>query len=334
VTQRDKMASAKANWDTAKLTTAKGLLNRSAVEVSRRVQFLANLELAHLDLTADNLVWSLPPSRQSEDTIMFDFAFCPPEPGDGTMLDHFVRLHKGLDRDILEFARKWGVLQLCHHNLPYTHGASPLGRDCRLKLPPWMTSEVVTRQWSIKWKDRQDAILHRYYGIESQGCFRLHWEPLETWRFFSKQACALLDIAAKVHCGKPGTADDWGLVLKGRFPGHAESDALRLTKVFLVEALNIWLDLGAISLDVVDIKGRTRRTGADLFGSIALQLMLAATRQAGLALCAACGEEYPPTRRPSEGRQNYCNKKGCQREASRRRKASQRAQIRKKSKRG
>jgi len=137
-----------------------------------------------------------------------------------------------------------------------------------------------------------------------------------------------------VHCGKPGTADDWGLVLKGRFPGHAESDALRLNKVFLVEALNIWLDLGAISLDVVDIKGRTRRTGADLFGSIALQLMLAATRQAGLALCAVCGEEYPPTRRPSEGRPNYCNKKDCQREASRRRKARQRGQIQKKSKRG
>jgi len=250
------------------------------------------------------------------------------------MLDHFVRLHKGLDRHILEFARKWGVLQLCHHNLPHTHGKSPLGRQCPVKLPPRLTSDEVTEQWSIKWKNHQDAILHRYYGIESEECFRLHWEPLETWRFFSRQACALLDIAAKVHGGKPGTADDWGLVLKGGFPGHAESDALRLNKVLLIEALNIWLDLGTISLDVVDIKGRTRRTGADLFGSIALQLMLAATRQAGLALSAACGDEYPPTRRPPEGRQNYCNKKGCQREASRRRKARQRGQTRKKNQRG
>jgi hypothetical protein len=250
------------------------------------------------------------------------------------MLDRFVRLHDGPDTDILNFARQWGVFELCHHNLPYQHGHKPLWSKSLLRIPDFMTAIAIRERCSIKWKSRQHAIFHRYYGVETEGCFRLNWEPVETWRFFSRQAHALLNIAANVHLGKIGPNDDWRTVLKSGFPGGCTGgDALRMSKDLLLEALNVWLEIGTIQLSLENISGRTQLIGADLFGSIALQLMLVVTRRTGFVQCSHCQEEYDPIRRPSKGRNNYCNKADCQREGARLRTAKSRVLLKRKRRR-
>ena len=40
------------------------------------------------------------------------------------------------------------------------------------------------------------------------------WEPLERWRYFSRQAGAILNLAARLHKGQPGKPEDWRHVVK------------------------------------------------------------------------------------------------------------------------
>jgi hypothetical protein len=47
-------------------------------------------------------------------------------------------------------------------------------------------------------------------------------------------------------------------------------------------------------------------------------------RNKGLAICSACAEQYDPSRKPAEGRSNYCDAPECKRESARRRKLKSR----------
>jgi hypothetical protein len=194
------------------------------------------------------------------------------------LLTEFLALNDAKPDEILNYARRWGVLSICEHNLPSSHAA-----DCR----------------ALGWHDGG----------------RL-WEPLAVWRRFARDGRALLNVASQLNAGKPGAAEDWGAIFVDQTtPGPApwwqqsvEADALMLTQV-----LNEWLGLGNVRPYV----GRSRRSGliihlgggsSGLFGVLAVQLVMAAAASEGFAMCSACGGPYLPRRRPAAGRRRYCEK--------------------------
>src|ERR1019366_5763359 len=65
-------------------------------------------------------------------------------------------------------------------------------------------------------------------------------------------------------------------------------------------ALGEWLDLAAIHPTIDLESGNPLMLAGDgLFGALALQLVLTATKTAGVAVCASCGEPYSLDRAPA-----------------------------------
>lgn len=231
-----------------------------------------------------NLIW-----RETHTPIL-DYLY---ERIDNTedILLKFIRLHSGSSDEILTFARKWGVLGICEHSFPASHN------------PPRMS----------KSKDHPACKALRL----NDGNYR---EPLERWRYYSRQARAILRIAARLHQGKIGLQEDWDAVY---YPETADPRAISDTdpgwdKLTLTLLVNDWLELG-------DVHPRFRwienEVGASyycaLFGLLATQLMLVISRSKGVGICSSCGEPYIPKRRlPKSNQRNYCHRPKCGRSAA------------------
>ena len=123
-------------------------------------------------------------------------------------------------------------------------------------------------------------------------CSPLSGESVDVWRFFSRQAHAILDIAARVHAGNPGTNEDWLLVLDHGLPGHHPTSLMEVNRTFLLEAIRGWMSFGSVHLWIWDLHGKIGLAGADLFGKLALELALAVSRSKGLWVCSFCGQQY------------------------------------------
>jgi len=218
------------------------------------------------------------------------------EQGGRGVLDEFVLLCGGSDEAILKYARTWGVLELCCHNVPACHEFS-LGAPLRLPSP------LSGRPGSLR----------SWHSDDPRQCPPTGLEPLATWRFFSEQARALLNIAADLQRAKLGDKEDWAKLLsRGTVPAHS-LDAQRLC---MQDAIEGWLKLGRIKPTIDDLTTGLTWTGADLFGELAVQIALAAKAMDGQVLCVACGKAYQPQRRVIRRGFNYCKEEQCQREAS------------------
>jgi hypothetical protein len=73
-------------------------------------------------------------------------------------------------------------------------------------------------------------------------------------------------------------------------------------------ALGEWLDLAAIHPTIdLETGNPLVLAGDGLFGALALQLVFTATRTAGVAVCASCGEPYSLDRAPAPApKRHYC----------------------------
>jgi hypothetical protein len=260
-----------------------------------------------------------------------------PEPvraDDPRLLMQFVELAGSPRVAVAEYAERFGPLWLCaKHGQPTMH---------RL--------------------DRSRPCLPRFWG---KGRKLEYAEPLSRWRYYSRQARAILNLSVALSNGEDGNRADWRLVLGGSPPALGAS-ALETKLACLSYSVNKWLSSAAVSPFLRVVDGRTRVTfvseaalvgvrsglaeniryprtlllaithqaivgasGADsLFAAIAVQLAFTVSRGAGLANCAACGKLYTPTRSPAEGRLHFCP--DCGRKASRRL-AKQRARKRQKA---
>lgn len=212
------------------------------------------------------------------------------------ILDEFIRLCDGDDQAILEYARTWGVLELCAHNLPSCHEFS-IGAP--LRLPPPMPKPPTG--------------IHHWFHEDPRQCTPIGREPLTTWRHFSEQARVLLNIAADLQRARLGGGEDWRKLLQDRvYP----ADSLAAHKSCLRDAIEGWLKLGRVKPTIDDITIGLTWTGADLFGELAVQIALAAKAMDSQVLCVACGREYQPKRLVIRRGFNYCPKVKCQREAA------------------
>ncbi len=204
-------------------------------------------------------------------------------PGPG-MLDAFVHLTDAQPERIRDYARRWGILGICKHGLPATHNPPPPGG-----IGP---SHQRTWCYPLGWVDE-----------------RCCWEPIEAWRLFAAQARGLLNIAAQLHDDQPGRLEDWQNIYYQR--------------ACVAVIVNEWLGWGNVRPVFewpIDRSPDVKLGGGALFRALAVQLMLSISRTDGLAICSACGIPYVPSRRPPQGRRNYCHECGiraARRDASR-----------------
>jgi hypothetical protein len=205
------------------------------------------------------------------------------------VLDEFIELAECSDLEILKYARTWGVLELCKHHLPYLHG----NPDEHLRLP--LPDRSLT--------NRQ---------LATSKCLALGTEPLEVWRFFSRQAKALLRIAANLQQEMPGESDDWSLVLRDRVSPQQGVEAHRECWADAVES---WMELGDVRPRIDRISHGITWSGADLLGELAVQLALVGVRADGQVHCTNCGKSYAPKKQIVRGGVHYCSNPLCQKVA-------------------
>jgi hypothetical protein len=205
------------------------------------------------------------------------------------VLDEFIKLAECNDSEILNYARTWGVLELCQHHLPYLHDSPH--EHLRLPLPDSaFTSPKLT----------------------TSKCFPLGTEPLDVWRFFSRQAKALLRIAANLQQETPGESDDWSVVLRDRDSPKQDVEAHRDCWADAVES---WMTLGDVRPRIDLMNHRITWARTDLFGELAVQLALVGVRADGQVHCTNCGRGYAPRKQIVRGGVHYCPDTRCQKVA-------------------
>ena len=303
VTMRDEAKTRRDRLDFVRNSRGSDGLTRP-IDLARKWSYVTDVRLQK-----DHLVWKHAERRRLGDHWLLDGEVARQaiatrqnaERSGRGILDEFLNLCDARDERILEYARTWGVLELCRHNLPSYHDfclGVPLRLPALLSATPKIGGICDTD--------------------DPRRCLPLGREPLTMWRFFSGQAKALLNIAADLQRARLGEREDWAKLLDEGFTPAQSLDAQKRCTGDVIEGM---LKLGRIKPAIDDLTGGLSWTGADLFGELAVQIALAAKARDGQVFCVACGEAYEPKRRVIRCGFNYCRASQCQREA-----AAQRAQ--------
>jgi len=205
------------------------------------------------------------------------------------VLDNFVALVDSPPEAYLRFARKWGILDLCEHDLPALHTGGRCGN-------------LIDGDWRVE-----------------------YWWA---WQRTAQAFRSALNLAAQLADGKRGAKKDWNAVTAtGNFGEDVASPRnMRESHENLAAVVNIWLSWGGVRPYLSYAGGRWSisfgggRGAGWLYGLLSSQLMLAVSRTDGLAQCSACGVPYLPNRKPNPYRRSYCfdcRKRKPQRDASR-----------------
>jgi hypothetical protein len=292
ITNHNRLDFVRKSWDSNRLTRP--------TDLHRKWSFIDQVRLQK-----GNLVWRTAEPKRLDQGLIFDgqverravFVRRQAEQAGRGVLDDFLALRAGPSRAILKYARTWGVLELCRHNLPACHDFSH-GIPLRLTTPLLAKSAKLTQC---------------VFDLDLRQCQPLGAEPLTTWRFFASQAWALVSIAADLQRGRLGAKDLWSIVLRD---GVTPSQSIQAQQQCLREAVEGWLKLGRIKPTIDDLSGGLTWTGADLFGELAVQVALAIGGTDGQVLCIVCGKPYASKRRVTKHGFNYCPAPPCQREAA------------------
>jgi hypothetical protein len=208
------------------------------------------------------------------------------------LLEDFARLGTADDRLIEAYARRWGPLLICEHNLPSSHRHTEPHRVADGLV--WVRCDLLE--------------------IEVGGEYYCYWEPLDVWRQYAEIAQATLTIAGDLYNGGTGEVNDWRVVLG---LGHDEPVSGPLQSrwhgwFFLSSVVNHWLLLAGVRPTLCLSEKITIITlgNGSLFAALATQLLLVVGRRRGLAICSSCGTFYTPERRPAANRRRYCDECG------------------------
>jgi hypothetical protein len=215
--------------------------------------------------------WVRVPSsvRVESRSLVYDPAQCQSKKTDGTkLLLKFVELSS--PEGVRDFAARNGVLYLDRWGLPVD--------ERRLKL----------------------ALL----GVIQYG--PAGREPIKQWLYFARAFRSVLSVAAKLHSGLCGTAEEWDLV-HGRV-GARRSRDLDLERHGLATVLWEWSLISNLRPVVrweteptIDLSPRS------LFDVLLLALMLRVCRSDGLAICGSCQKSFSPSVRARRGEIRFCD---------------------------
>jgi hypothetical protein len=211
-----------------------------------------------------------------------------------TFLDFLDLASTDDDRDVLRYAKRWGVLNLCKAHL------EPVSHDPRC-IP--LVSFGVNRG-----------------------------EPVSEWRRFSRNAGALVRISGDLYEGKPGSESDWEILRSDEklFESHFQrirrtQDAMANKKSIVVEIVNSWLKAGDVRPTMtwtlapgVILASRGTSPFSGLFAALAVQILENGGRFV-IASCSGCNRFFDATakhgsndrkegrqRRPKRGQARYC----------------------------
>lgn len=210
------------------------------------------------------------------------------------LLDDFVKLAEAPASAILQYARKWGLLFLDEQGRPCTKAHQTLPASAGMTLP--------------------------------------RSEPLAAWRYYSRRARAVLNIAAHLQQGKCGHASDWaaldavadrigpvamaeierrGLLALYATVGCPQEPKASLAsrRRFLAWELMLWLELTRPSLTLKANQDSWQMEIAYngcLLAAIALQLALTVAGARTLFTCSGCGMAYIRARAAKSGQANFC----------------------------
>ena len=215
-------------------------------------------------------------------------------------LEQFIGLADSSAREVLVFAREWGVLGLCEHGMPFTH---QIGSSFSSLVDGSGSSQEL---------------------IESR-CYATGFEPMEAWKNHSKKLSSVLSIASNLHQDKPGKPEDW-LVIEPWHDPHMEywkDEALPSTEsddgyhsVVVAQKKHLTHN---VQLLLTQSGARPRfEWSADnapyvgivpvgLAAVLALQAAFAVCKTTSIVNCTACGKLYVPKRKPQSGRGKYCS---------------------------
>jgi hypothetical protein len=233
------------------------------------------------------------------------------------LLDQFIKLKDAEGESIRSFARKWGRLDLCIHDMPCTHKWVPVFHAGRP-------------------------------GVTSHWCVRLQKEPTELWRAWARKLDAVLNVTAHINAGRHGDINQWKLLFEDTgwpfedeyvgseegekdltklYNGYWLSKEFSAERMWLSDIINNYLDIGGVrprlrlfGYEYEAIMPHVSLSGffqSSLFAVLALQLMVVVSGTKTAAICTACGTTYFPQRRPKTGQANFCNDSNCQRVARR-----------------
>jgi hypothetical protein len=193
-------------------------------------------------------------------------AIKPQSAGGRGLLNDFLMLEKGSNRQIVSFAKKWGPLHLCEHHQPFTHNAP--GR------PGY---------------DHRTACRPMGFGQEEWA-----WERLEDWRRYSKEAATILKLIELAHRSPKGQPQTTQCMYEALFRVNnwlLEGDAVLAVELTLGTPDQLRIGVGE---------------NAGVFGLIGLQLMSTLTRSTTPTSCSACGAVFLPERTAPTGIRRYC----------------------------
>lgn len=242
------------------------------------------------------------------------------------ILEQFIGLAEAADpeRAVLEYAQRWGMLDLCVHQLPHEHAQEglPISFATNGGVVLTFDSEVTCR-WLVG------------------------REPIATWLYWSRQAAALLAVLSRLRGGMPARGEDWVTLGKvgpwavsepravdlhddaDRFVSRLRDGApLSLQQKAVSGAVETWLRLGGVGFRLVwrhDLPEISTR-GAGLFASLGFQMLLAAVNSSGWLVCRGCGSLHAPPKGPGP-RPVYCST--CRQENLPQRAASKRSRSKK-----
>jgi hypothetical protein len=243
----------------------------------------------------------------------------------------FIKLKDAGDDNILEFARRWGLLRVCSHSrvrsAPGTEDWgvptwTPTHSSCSECAAAWLT---VCRQtgWHVdapfggappddphEWVLRRDV----QYCLEQYGCppgiaIPVLGEPLAAWRNYATLIGALLGIAADLQSGAALQRQElevlggWGIDFDEDDPRNPtkrarESDEdfrRRLAHQSLPGHVDTWIRIaGGIRTTVEWGSDRMRYAmyGERLLGQVTTELLAALTSEEGKYHCSYCRSIY------------------------------------------
>ena len=202
-------------------------------------------------------------------------------------LDDFMRLAEPTrgdesGKDVLRFAKKWGVLLLCKtHQLPFTH--------------PVFNPEFAFSKDSWKTCDVDDVRTIRHAQGRPLNC-----EPIAAWRALASKATGTLQLAAQLR-------------------NNREIGTYYEARDDLIDRINWWLELGGGLKLVLAESDKVKEqwpSGLEvqidhrgfLINILAAQIWMAATATDGMMTCAACARPFfaGPAKRPRTGRRAFC----------------------------
>lgn len=240
----------------------------------------------------------LTPSELRDARRMHELGLCLLKAPSRRVLDEFVGLTTAPAEAILAFARRWGVLDLCKHGLPFTHSVEK-------------TKWGIPQSWTCAPFRNPDYRLSYWchYGYESL------WD----WWMWARRADAILKIAANLQAGRRGRRQDWDIVAdwKGEgLPRPVRRDDIDAEWYLLCRYVNEWCEVSQVSLHISyqphgipAIRFGSCWAPGRLFGTIGLQLMTRVSGAGSMAVCSSCSCLFTPSRIPKPLEASYCS--GC-----------------------